>query len=57
MCTSLMCLTFQEPMLQLRLLESHMSTWMIGIVFSLDTLTYTLTSVVLNFIPETTKDY
>ena len=57
MCTSLMCLTFKEPMLQLRLLESQMSTWMIGIVFSLDTLTYTLTSVVLNFIPETTKDY
>lgn len=30
---------------------------MIGIVFSLDTLTYTLTSVVLNFIPESSKNY
>ena len=57
MSTSLMCLTFKEPMLQLRLLESGLSTWLIGIVFSLDTLTYTLTSVVLDFIPETTKNY
>jgi MFS family permease len=57
MSCSLMCLTFKEPMLQLRLLESGLSTWMIGIIFSLDTLTYTLTSVVLNFIPESQKNY
>ena len=57
MSTSLMCLTFKEPMLQLRLLEAGISDWMIGIIFSLDTVTYTLTSVVLNFVPETNKNY
>lgn len=57
MSISLMCLTFKEPLLQLRLLDAGISDWMIGIIFSFDTITYTLTSVVLNFIPENQKSY
>jgi MFS family permease len=30
---------------------------MIGVIFSLDTITYTLTSLALNFLPELTKDF
>ena len=57
MSTSLMCLTFKEPLLQLRLKEEDISVWVIGIVFSMDTITYTLTSTVLNFVPETKKNF
>ena len=51
MSASLMCLTFKEPLLQLRLKEEKMSTWLIGIVFSMDTITYSITSFVLNWVP------
>ena len=50
MASSLMCLTFKEPLLQIRLNE--LPVFIIGIIFSLDTITYTLTSFALNFIPE-----
>jgi hypothetical protein len=57
MSTSLMCLTFKEPLLQLRLKEEDISVWVIGLVFSMDTITYTLTSTVLNFVPEAKKNF
>jgi len=57
MATSLMCLTFKEPLLQLRLKEENMSTWLIGIFFSMDTITYTIASLTLNFIPEKKKNF
>lgn len=57
MSTSLMCLTFKEPLLQLRLKEEDISVWLIGIIFSMDTITYTLTSTALNFIPEPKKNF
>ena len=34
-----------------------MPVWAIGVIFSLDTITYTLTSFVLNFIPEHSKNF
>ena len=52
MSTSLMCLTFKEPLLQLRLKEEDIPVWLVGIIFSMDTITYTITSIILNFIPE-----
>jgi len=57
MSTSLMCLTFKEPLLQLRLKEEDIQVWLVGIIFSLDTITYTITSIILNFIPEGKKNY
>lgn len=57
MSTSLMCLTFKEPLLQLRLKEENMAVWLIGIIFSMDTITYTLTSTFLNFVPEKHKNF
>mmetsp|Transcript_6729 Transcript_6729/g.10816 ORF Transcript_6729/g.10816 Transcript_6729/m.10816 type:complete len:214 (-) Transcript_6729:11-652(-) len=57
MATSLMCLTFKEPLLQLRLKQEDMKTWIIGIFFSMDTITYTLCSLSLNFIPERKKNF
>ena len=55
MASSLMCLTFKEPLLQIRLKE--LPVFVIGFIFSLDTITYTLTSFCLNFIPEKDKDF
>lgn len=34
-----------------------MAVWLIGIIFSMDTITYTLTSTALNFIPESKKNF
>lgn len=57
MSTSLMSLTFKEPIFQVRLKKEDLSILMIGIIFSMDTITYTLTSFTLNFVPEKSKNY
>ena len=57
MSASLMSLTFKEPLLQIRLKRENMSVWLIGIIFSMDTITYTLTSITLNFVPEKSKNF
>jgi MFS family permease len=57
MSTSLMSLTFKEPVFQVRLNKENLSLVMIGVLFSLDTITYTLTSIALNFLPEKSKDF
>ena len=49
---SLMCLTFKEPILALKLATQSVSTMSVGLIFSLDTIMYSLTSVVLNFVKE-----
>ena len=57
MSASLMCLTFKEPLLQIRLKKDDLPIWLIGIIFSMDTITYTLTSITLNFVKESSKNY
>ena len=57
MTASLMCLTFKEPLLQIRLNNDNIPVWMIGVFFSMDTITYTFTSLALNFIPEKKKNF
>ena len=57
MTASLMCLTFKEPLLQLRLSKDNLPVWLIGVIFSMDTITYTCTSFALNFIPEKKKNF
>jgi sugar phosphate permease len=47
-----MCLTFKEPILALMLGAKNLSVTEIGLVFSIDTITYTLTSMALNFVKE-----
>ena len=56
-CASLMCLTFKEPILQLRLDKSNMPMWAIGVIFSLDTISYTITSFLLMCIKESNKNF
>ena len=41
----------------MRLKDEDISVWVIGIIFSMDTITYTLTSTVLNFVPESKKNF
>ena len=31
--------------------------WMVGIIFSMDTITYTITSLIMNFVPKNKKDF
>jgi MFS family permease len=57
MSTSLLCLTFKEPIFQSRLLKEDLNTLAIGVIFSIDTITYTLTSFLLNFVPEKSKNF
>lgn len=57
MAASLMCLTFKEPLLQIRLAKDHLPVWLVGVIFSMDTISYTLTSFVLNFFPENKKEF
>lgn len=52
-----MSLTFKEPILQLRLMKQDLSTTNIGFIFSLDTVTFTVTSVLLNAVPEHKKKF
>lgn len=57
MTASLMCLTFKEPILQLKMLEYKISTTSIGLIFSLDTVTFTITSLVLNMFNDKNKNF
>ena len=57
MSASLMCLTFKEPLLQIRLDHSGIPVALIGLIFSMDTITYTFTSICLNCIPEEQKNF
>ena len=49
---SLLALTFKEPVLALMLSSKNLTVTQIGLVFSIDTITYTLTSMGLNFVKE-----
>jgi hypothetical protein len=54
--TSLTCLTFKEPILALKLsMDYNVSVIMSGVIFSLDTITYTITSMVLQCVPSIDK--
>lgn len=44
---SLLCLTFKEPVLALRLDEFNCDVSLIGIIFSLETISFTATSIAL----------
>ena len=49
---SLLCLTFKEPILALKLSEFSLSVTVVGFIFSLDTISYTLTSMALQCVKE-----
>lgn len=49
---SLMCLTYKEPILALKLAKHSVDVMNVGLIFSLDTIMYTFTSMVLNFVKE-----
>ena len=49
---SLMCLTYKEPILALKLAKHSVDVMNVGIIFSLDTIMYTFTSMILNFVKE-----
>jgi hypothetical protein len=44
---SLLCLTFKEPILALKLSEFNLSVTTVGMIFSLDTISYTIASMAL----------
>ena len=46
--SSLACLTYKEPVLGIRLKKENLSNILIGAVFSVDTISYTITSILLN---------
>ena len=54
MCVSvsLMCLTFKEPVFALILANKDLTVTQIGLVFSIDTISYSVTSMCLNFVKE-----
>ena len=47
-----MCLTLKEPILALKLANDNVSIINVGLIFSLDTITYSITSFGLNFVKE-----
>ena len=49
---SLMCLSYKEPVFALMLTAKHLTITQIGLVFSIDTITYAATSMALNFVKE-----
>ena len=57
MSASLICLTWKEPILQLRLDKDNLDVMTIGLFFSIDTIGYSITSFVLNKIPEAKKNF
>ena len=57
MSSSLMVLTWREPILEPRLKKDDLSVLMIGVFFSIDTVFYTLTSYLLNNIKEENKNF
>ena len=44
------CLTYKEPVMALMLSKYNLDVTQIGLIFSLDTVTYTITSFLLNFV-------
>ena len=52
MTISLMCLTFKEPVLALKLSWHNIDVTKTGVIISLDTITYTIASACLNFVKE-----
>jgi hypothetical protein len=42
---SLLCLTFKEPILAIKLQDYQIGITMVGVIFSLDTITYTIMSI------------
>ena len=57
MMASLMCLTFKEPLLQIRLAQDKLPVWAVGLIFSMDTITYSITSFLMKYIPEEKKNF
>ena len=57
MTASLITLTFREPLLEERLTQAKLDVILIGVFFSLDTITFTLTSFALNWISEENKNF
>ena len=47
-----MCLTFKEPVFALMLGAKNLNVTQIGLIFSIDTITYSITSACLNFVKE-----
>lgn len=47
-----MCLTFKEPIFAIILQNKDLNVTQIGLVFSIDTISYSLTSMCLNFVKE-----
>ena len=55
MFMSMMCLTFKEPIIAIRLREENVSITMVAILMSLDTVSYTICSFILGYLPEGTN--
>lgn len=49
---SLLCLTFKEPVLALRLTDFNCDVSTVGIIFSLETISFTATSLALQCVKE-----
>ena len=37
--------------------QEEFPIWMVGVIFSMDTITYTITSFIMNFVPKEKKDF
>lgn len=58
MTTSLLCLTFKEPILQLGLKTNHgLDATGVALMFAIDTIAYAVVSFFLNFVPESKKTF
>ena len=57
MSASLMVLTWREPILEVRLKEDNLKTIMIGVFFSIDTISFSVTSYILNKTKESNKNF
>ena len=49
---SLFCLTFKEPILALLLAQYDLGIGLVGCIFSIDTISYTIGSMVLQLVKE-----
>jgi hypothetical protein len=52
MTVSMMCLSFKEPIIALRLAKDNVGVTLAGVIISLDTITYTACSFALNLFKE-----
>jgi len=58
MTTSLLCLTFKEPILQIALKTNHnLDATGVALMFAIDTVAYAGVSFLLNFVPEAKKTF